>query len=119
MHVLAGLRSASASPPATSSSTSTLAPSSTTTTFTSLESLTALLLLSKELFLTFLLLSAQLFFGFDTTRLWLLEVFAINPLGVSAIFTGYDIVPVWGSRSSVWTEAGKVETAEGGVLDVS
>lgn len=86
VHVLPGLLSTSSSPPTTSSSTSPFAPAATATTLATLEPLTTLLFLGKELFLTFLLLSAELFFGFDTTRLWLLEVFSVNPFGVSAVF---------------------------------
>jgi hypothetical protein len=119
MHVLSELGSASSSPPATSSSASSFAPASATTTFTSLESLATLLLLGEEFFLTFLLLPAELFFGLDTTRLWLFQVFPVNPFGVGAVFTGDDIVPVRGARTAVRTEAGEVETADGGVLDVS
>jgi hypothetical protein len=35
------------------------------------------------------------------------------------MFTRDDIVPVWRARTAVWTEAGEIETADGGVLDVS
>jgi hypothetical protein len=119
IHVLAELGSTSSSPPTTSSSASTFAPASTATTFTSLESLATLLLLSKELFLTFFLLSAKLFFGLHTTRLWFLEVFSVDPFGVSAMFARDDIVPVRGAGASVGTEASEVETADGVVLDVS
>jgi hypothetical protein len=119
MHVLSELGSASSSPPTTSSSASSFAPASTATTFTSLESFATLLLLGEELFLAFFLLSAELFFGLDTTRLWLLQILSVNPFGVGAVFTRDDIVPVRGTRTAVWTEAGEVETADGGVLDVS
>jgi hypothetical protein len=119
MHVFSELGSASSSPPATSSSTSSFTPASAAATFTSLESLATLLLLGEELFLALFLLPAELFFGLDTTRLWFLQVFSVNPFGVSAVFTRDDIVPVRGTRTAVWTEAGEVETADGGVLDVS
>jgi hypothetical protein len=119
MHVLSELGSASSTPPATSSSASSFAPASAAATFTSLESLATLLLLGEELFLALFLLPAELFFGLDTTRLWFLQVFPVDPFWVSAVFARDNIVPVRGTRTAVWTEAGEVETADCGVFDVS
>jgi len=65
------------------------------------------------------LLSAKLFFRLDATRLRLFQVVSINPFRVGTMLARYDVVSVRRAGATVGTEASKIETADGGVFDVS
>jgi hypothetical protein len=116
-----GLESAASSSPTSSSTTSasTLAPAATSTALASFKPLASLLLFSKELFFALFLLSAEFILGLDATGLWLLQVGSIGPLGVCAVLARDDVVSIGRAGATIRTEAGKVETTDGGMFDVS
>lgn len=100
-------------------SASAFSPAAASTALPPLEPLSSLLFLGEEFFFTLFLLPAKLFFGLDATSFRLLQVLVIDPLGMSAMLAGDNVVPVWWAGATVRTETGKIETTDGGVFDVS